>query len=127
MAGTPGSAARMRPVRRPRLYGGDSPPPGGGGRSGGWRRGSGPGIPRAARPRILPRADGGPKLCAVRCARGEERGPGASFAPGDGLLGNQTVAIAFLLSVELKLKEGWESTGKNYWERLGRSVSREKC
>lgn len=63
-------------------------------------------------------------LCAVRCARGEERGPGASFAPGDGLLGNQTVAIAFLSPFSGTETEG--GLGKHGNELLGEAWQKYK-
>ena len=67
MAGTPGSAARMRPAGRPGLWGGDERRPGEGREP--WPMALEPrdrSLGPATRLRVLPRADGEPKPWAVR-------------------------------------------------------------
>lgn len=65
-------------------------------------------------------------LCAARAERSEALA--RHLRPETGCSATKLLlSLFFLLSVELKLKAGWGSTGTNCWERLGRSISRERC
>lgn len=79
----------------------------GGGRAGGGSRG-GRGTGQAARPRVLPPADGEPKPCAARAERSEA--PVRHWRPDTGSSATKLLLSLFSLSVELKLREGWERT-----------------